>query len=224
MPNWCSCDLIIAAKPEVIAEILEKVKGAEKGEDASPFDFNKVIPMPASLNVEEGSTGDNALVAFYGTEGEGMLNDGVPLGLFGSAKGRFKELLERYKASNAVELQAAILKESPTAKALADAYYNNIKLYGHKSWYNWSVANWGTKWNAAEAQIVKRDEKKVAFRFDTAWSPPIPVIKTLGEQFPKAKITLRYYEHGAGFKGELVMKGGEVVSEMEGSYRGSRGG
>jgi hypothetical protein len=223
MPNWCSNDLIIAAKPEVLADILEKVKG----EEGIPFDFDKVVPMPESLRVDDSSDWDNAFVAFYGSEGETMLSEDTPKAirmLLGSERDRFSQLLERYKAKDAAELQAAILKENPNAKLRAEVYYGNIKQHGHKTWYNWSVEHWGTKWNAAEAQIVKRDEKKVAFRFDTAWGPPVPVVEALGKQFPKAKITLRYYEGGSGFKGELVMKGGEVFSESEGSYGGSRGG
>lgn len=48
--------------------------------------------------------------------------------------------------------------------------------------YNWRVANWGTKWDVADAEIIDEievsDEEDVAwfsFRCWTAWGPPVPV-------------------------------------------------
>ena len=52
--------------------------------------------------------------------------------------------------------------------------------------YDWCVANWGTKWPASrvevEGPVTGYDEKtlEVVFHFDTAWSPPMPVIKKSG--------------------------------------------
>ena len=41
-----------------------------------------------------------------------------------------------------------ILKHHPTAKEEAEQYHKNFQKYGYKTWYDWSIAKWGTKWNS----------------------------------------------------------------------------
>ena len=91
--------------------------------------------------------------------------------------------------------------------------------------YDWCVEHWGTKWNVGpEIFDLSLEAKKIKVSFDTAWSPPEPVIKALASQFPDCKFKLAYYEAGMGFKGRLVLKGGEIQEDMQGKYRGNRGG
>jgi hypothetical protein len=90
--------------------------------------------------------------------------------------------------------------------------------------YEWCCSNWGTKWNAKDVSVSDFVERSMLYTFSTAWSPPIPVVKAMSEKFPKLVFTLRYYECGVGFKGVYKVKNGEVLDQMEGAYRGSRGG
>ena len=48
------------------------------------------------------------------------------------------------------------------------------KIYGKKNWYDWSCWNWGTKWNSYGNSFDGH-----TLTFQTAWSAPHPVIKTL---------------------------------------------
>ncbi len=95
---------------------------------------------------------------------------------------------------------------------------------------DWCVANWGTKWPAfhvdVEGPVTVYDEKtlQVVFHFDTAWSPPSPVIKNAAERYPALSLDLRYFESGCGFNGIFRCSGGEVVTDVSGRYYGSRGG
>ena len=50
-------------------------------------------------------------------------------------------------------------------------------------WYMWRVNNWGTKWNSCCAEIFYEDEETLEYHFDTAWSPPEPIILQLREKF-----------------------------------------
>jgi hypothetical protein len=93
------------------------------------------------------------------------------------------------------------------------------------SWYNWNVRNWGTKWDVA----VKADDKYpdtyiegptengenlvVYYNFNTAWSPPMPAIAKLSEQYPSLLFTLSYEEE-TGWGGECEFLRGE---QLEGS-------
>ena len=69
------------------------------------------------------------------------------------------------------------------------------------NWYDWCNANWGTKWNAYDGQAVGGHDAGIGF--NTAWSPPIPVIVELSKQIGKP-LRLTYDELGMDFCGELL--------------------
>lgn len=60
---------------------------------------------------------------------------------------------------------------------------------GEVCWYDWNLANWGTKWNAYEHDhfdhrvFVGGDDglpyARVELRFQTAWSPPTPIFDAI---------------------------------------------
>jgi hypothetical protein len=74
--------------------------------------------------------------------------------------------------------------------------------YGYSGWYDWCVANWGTKWDIGDDSNLELDEDGLGFSgsFDSAWSPPIGVMEALTEQ--GFEVTLYYYEPGIGFCGK----------------------
>jgi hypothetical protein len=89
----------------------------------------------------------------------------------------------------------------------------NIKNHGFKDWYDWSVANWGTKWNSYENYM---GEDSISFQ--TAWSPPIPVIVKLAEKTKKSW-TLMYSEIGCDFCGKLVVDETGVTHDDQWSHK-----
>ncbi len=91
--------------------------------------------------------------------------------------------------------------------------------------YEWCVEHWGTKWGIVDAELVEESDNYLKYVFNTAWSPPIPVILKMSETFPKLKFTLEYYEGSMGFKGTFIAKGGETLKdEYDENYHGDRGG
>ncbi len=91
--------------------------------------------------------------------------------------------------------------------------------------YEWCCSNWGTKWNACDAYREHDSLHNTAFfGFQTAWAPPLPVIQKASELFPGLKFTLKYYEAGMCFQGEIVAQDGKIVKHLEGEYIGNRGG
>lgn len=82
-----------------------------------------------------------------------------------------------------------------------------IKQYGKNNWYDWSIHNWGTKWNSCDATFFDDDN---CFRFWTAWSPCSPVIQKLSEMFPDARFEYEYCEPGCGFRGIEIYKNGKT--------------
>lgn len=88
--------------------------------------------------------------------------------------------------------------------------------YGKNNWYDWSVENWGTKWNSCDATFVDiieiNDNFELNFYFQTAWNPPIPVIKALAEKF-NVKVTCVYNDENIGYDcGKIIFneKGGVI--------------
>ncbi len=64
---------------------------------------------------------------------------------------------------------------------------------------------WGTKWDVGGGwnhAYVQEHEDKVTIGFDTAWAPPLPVIKAMSVLYPELKFHLVYFEPGERFAGE----------------------
>ena len=93
------------------------------------------------------------------------------------------------------------------------------------------IEHGGTKWPARRVSEVEltisylgRDDKSVVIHFDTAWSPPLPVIEKAAELFPMLSFELRYFECGAEFNGLYCCEEGKCVRDECGPYFGNRGG
>lgn len=74
-----------------------------------------------------------------------------------------------------------------------------IAKYGFASWYDWNIANWGTKWDLCEVTKTRIDANTIQLSFDTAWSPPVEAYETLtGLEFG---VKAFYHEPGMCFAG-----------------------
>jgi hypothetical protein len=56
------------------------------------------------------------------------------------------------------------------------------------NWYDWSVKNWGTKWNACYVDVTFESDDEVHYQFETAWDYPHPIIRELRRKFPDLEI------------------------------------
>jgi hypothetical protein len=102
----------------------------------------------------------------------------------------------------------------------------NLEKYGYKNWYDWCVANWGTKWdiNADSFDSYVKGDTFYAV-FDTAWSPPIEFFMYLDgrnraiedEEIDENDydIVCDYEEEGMGFMGTYSTEYGEETSKIE---------
>lgn len=92
------------------------------------------------------------------------------------------------------------------------------------NWYNFNVREWGTKWDIgvgdgesfSDTELQNESETHLSYRFNTAWSPPLPVIEQLSLQYPKLEITLEYEEE-QGWGGEILWteEGSTVINEYD---------
>lgn len=183
-----------------------------KREQWRGFDFGKIIPRPAIVDTitENGSDRyipflmglDCAFLAWENlrrmpwAEGKGL----PPWpGLFGMDDG----WMERH------------LREAFGDEPIDNAY-RMIKCFaetGHKGWYDWSNANWGTKWNAYSSVTDPEGEAdSCRIKFDTAWAPPLPVLQrlaalepTLGFNYVAVNEHTECYYVGAGAGGQFLL-------------------
>ena len=95
-------------------------------------------------------------------------------------------------------------------RELTQEEINNIRaLHGHTCWYSWACANWGTKWDVSDVDILYVDTEDshsyhiVELRFDTPWNPPEQIVDFIREQYPDLDINWFYKEPGMQIAGWL---------------------
>lgn len=155
MPNWVATEVVFKGDNENIKRVLEEVSSKD-----SQFDFNKLIPMPASLEIESGSKSSLAY-AYYCIRKFSTL---PPTSHF-----QDKDIvIDRIEKDITISSQEML----ETGKQL----YENKEKYGATTWYDWCCNNWGTKWNAHHVEIYDN-----TMRFATAWSFAEPIMRRLSE-------------------------------------------
>ena len=86
------------------------------------------------------------------------------------------------------------------------------------SWYNWNNRNWGCKWDVTNPELCSEEKNGenlvLVYQFDTPWSPPVPAILKLSEQYPTLLITLSYEEE-QGWGGEIEFCKGKISAESD---------
>ena len=137
------------------------------------FDFEKVIPMPESLNVVSGTMEGVAVeAAIRKAASVAEHRFSGPKFVFSMTDAEYKDWLGR-----CTETEDELCK-------LGLQYIQNMVLYGAPTWYDWCIEHWGTKWNAYENEQIDKD----TIVFETAWSAPEPVMAQLAKMYPNAEI------------------------------------
>ena len=154
-------------------------------------DFEKVIPMPATLNISS----DGWLSPF-----ENQFASHTEM------KAHVDELKKHCEAN------------PKRAAEEIENFVAGIKNYiehGHATWYSWKVENWGTKWNSSECKKIS----DTVFDFVTAWSGVPKLIEKMSCEFPDVKISYEYSDEYTGCNcGVGIYLNGEVeFSRLENS-------
>jgi hypothetical protein len=82
--------------------------------------------------------------------------------------------------------------------------------FASDGWYDWNLREWGTKWDACNAEQAG-DTKlgEVSYAFDTAWSPAEDAFRAMVEQHPELNFEF-YCEEEQGWGVEYVGENGEL--------------
>ena len=201
MPNHVENCIEYSGDARQIRTMLESIKTDEYG--IGTVDFNKIIPMLKSLNIEAGSKTNRGLKAY---------KEFIDMYTFGRSAEDAEKALENIPvdSENAFLSQRTdIVKEK---WELGKTAWQNIRQYGAPTWYEWSVSNWGTKWNAYGYDKYTDYSGCKELTFETAWSAPHPIIKKLSEFFSNISFKHQLADEDIGMNcGERSYLGGEIT-------------
>jgi hypothetical protein len=90
------------------------------------------------------------------------------------------------------------------------------------NWYDWSVTNWGTKWDVSLEGIEYTDNEdgtaSISGYFDSAWSPPIDAYNRFLADNEDCTIEASYYEMGCDFAGLYDNGDDEHLEDLREEY------
>lgn len=72
------------------------------------------------------------------------------------------------------------------------------ELYGKNNWYDWSISNWGTKWDAYGYDSEMDYSQNDHLWFQTAWAAPHPVLEKLSQMHPDVMFTHKWADEDLG--------------------------
>lgn len=99
--------------------------------------------------------------------------------------------------------------EIPEGLSMDERLAKKLTFSG-SDWYDWNVRNWGTKWDANDAELDQNlDELKegdsLTYRYSTAWGIPEPAMRAMVEQHPELSFSFECEEEqgwGANYEGD----------------------
>ena len=193
-------------------------------------DFNIIIPKPKDLDIASGSHSYDIQSRYFHTEEaerklakqrriignvlEMLYNNTMTQAEFVKKVMADEKLIKKIKAFKGwYSRKSKNIKYAMKKKELTETLENyikgffNIKRYGERDWYDWSIENWGTKWNAGDT-VVYSD----VIEFQTAWSTPIPVFVELSKRLKDTTIAVDYADEDIGSNcGTLEFFNGQML-------------
>jgi hypothetical protein len=221
MPNHVTHRVVITGMEGLIRDFAGS--HIHPDDDGTVFlDFNTIIRMPAALANSESST--DASLGFE-------LITGCVLPARFNQSVLDMEWVKEYGVSSVNELEKYLLRHQPERHFEAmHAGYSALMCVaqtGSNSWYEWSVENWGTKWNAYQYSEVERVNGRLEFTFQTAWGVPESIFAKLAEMWPGLHIDIVSFDEGwsfawrgecgnGGFDGDSCAPTDELYEEVYG--------
>ena len=204
MPNWCNNTVNISGSAKDI-----KALKAWMGD----FDFNKIIPRPEAI--DDGGVGITAGNTVATRNPKSKIFHRTGCSYFDASKMTFNESFSKKQAGGHTVADAMLAGYKPCKHCCCKPRMKGqdwdkpleegaalVKEYGYDNWYDWNIANWGTKWNVCDAQVDWAETFVTAY-FDTAWCPPEKIYDAIVAKFPNLTVNWHYSEPGCGFSGNF---------------------
>ena len=195
MPNHCYNKLTIQSTQSDIDEVMEHLRGEQ-----TMFDFNNLVPMPEVLK-DTHSVHIQGKQYFYSVKKWNDTPTTDPTLDFPQ-----REWLEQHRIDDF------------TVKRLENQH-------GTADWYDWSIANWGTKWNAYEVEYSVGpipnaspiiNGRELSYSLVPAWAEPRPIISALIEYLSLPNFS-QHLEMRWRFRDETEHYDGEINNRDKGA-------
>ena len=188
MPNWCENTLeIYSEDTEKMKEFYDFFGGRDKFVDN--FCFNNIKTLPQEL---DGSRSPSNIVSQEDYDRYTQLEK----------KHNIKDTQDVNRLvedGTITEEERDLLWKEGITQEMSDMRKSE---YGYDNWYAWQVNHWGTKWDiTGDVGINDIDDETCSLVFQTAWSPPEPIVHKLQEMFPDLTFYGGYVGEGWEFAG-----------------------
>ena len=207
MPNHVTTICDVLGAPADVERFIKKHIVPIKEDDGSVkdpndlfFSFDTIVPQPeCTKGTTSGGGVDIGMFALYGytDESKNWLNQ------FFSNRASLVPYERWAFLPTTVNTQEKLLeylqKERPDSLKEAEKSKRCLDETGCVSWYEWCIANWGTKWGAYDYVEREREEGRFSFKFETAWSFPEPIFRKLEEMYPELVFDVASYDEGSNF-------------------------
>lgn len=188
MPNYIRNKLIIIGSEADIKTVIDNCKSIDDDGDKIAMDFNKIIPMPKSLDIEASN----------------WLEEGM--------KYLMEKAKSQYEADNEFISKFESYPEDRQQKCveLGRQGLANIAQHDAPTWYEWSRKHWGTKWNACHSEQTDN-----AITFETAWNGVTALMVALSKKFPNVSFEYSYADENTAYNcGKYKIAAGRIISEV----------
>lgn len=192
MPNHTANNFTVSGPIEDVEQFLKHAKGTD-----NELSFNSLLPLPTVLK---------AVSVPVRIQPQEEINAAWD---------------EWYKRKDEGKLEKWELEQGrPMGVGITQETYNTLmKEYGVSNWYEWSVQNWGTKWDCYDVRewntAVADKEMTATIYYETAWSPATQLWLTVSKQYPTLTFFHEFADEGGGFLGDETIHNGTVVEENE---------
>jgi len=191
MPNHTANNFNVAGPKNDVLRFIAAVKTVK-----TDIDFNGVNPMPVELK-------DTTKPTRIQTQKE--------------IDKTWSEWNQRKEAGNLASYE----KDRPFDLGITQTQANDlVNKYGYANWYDWCVANWGTKWNAYEAgewSVTEHgdDTAHATIYYTTAWSPATALWMCVSKDYPTIRFYHEFADEGGSFLGSETIVNGAIIDEEE---------
>ena len=187
MPNWCENTLEIKGEEEDMKEFYDFFGGQDKLQEN--FCFNNIITLPQEL---DGTRSPSTIVSQEDYDSYTELEKKHDIK-------NIENVRKLVEDGTLTEEERELVWKEGITQEMSDKL---VSEYGYDNWYDWQVHHWGTKWDIrGDCGNDVIDDDHCTFIFQTAWSPPEPIVKKLQEMFPDLSIYGGYVGEGWEYAG-----------------------
>lgn len=185
MPNWCSNQVTVTGNEDQLIVLMLAAKS-----ESCDFSFANLYPCPQALLDAPAGSDEIYYAIAYGDLSSLAQYSWIPAEVKGDREALMSFVSSHY--GHGIE----------KGQEIADLVKSNLETYGFSNWYDWCVANWGTKWDVEGGKdfvTVSSDGLSASLRFDSAWVPPTAWYAKIAAQ--GFNVTAYYWEPGCNFCG-----------------------